>query len=505
MILLSKAIRKSEEFTMRNESISSLDLMERAGTECASYIFQHFEPAGFDEIVVLCGPGNNGGDGLVIARLFAQQRLPVKVVLCNESGKTSTEFTENLQRLRALSLSNLIILDFNEADLVLSPNTLVVDALFGIGLSKPLKGYYAEIVDFINSSQSFCIAIDVPSGLFIDDHTPFTHKVVCASITLSFQFQKLAFVMPENSNRIGELVVLDIGLQIPEVSDGQIFPFIEPELVRQILRPIPQYAHKGVFGHAMLIAGSREMPGAAFLAAHAALRAGAGKLTVHLPSVVAASLPVSLPEAMVDVDPHDDYFTSINLQNYPFVNALAIGPGIGRNPKTKAALSMLIDEVQIPMVLDADALNILAENKTWLAYLPAGSILTPHPKEFERLAGKAENDFDRLEKAKYFAKRYGIILILKGCHSVVAMPDGNLFFNNTGNPGMATAGSGDVLTGLLLGLLARGYQPEEASLLGVYLHGLAGDMAVEDAESMESLLASDIYKNIGRAYRKMRS
>lgn len=505
MILLSKAIRESEQLTMNTEPIRSIDLMERAGTICTEFLLQHIPVADYDKILIFCGPGNNGGDGLVIARLLVQQNFPVEVILCNETGKTSTEFAENLKRLREISFPHLSIHEFDPA--LISPNApiLIIDALFGIGLSKPLTGYYAGIVDLINATPTLRIAIDVPSGLFIDEHTPFHNKVIQATLTLTFQFQKLAYVMAENAGRVGQVEILDIGLRMPEDSDDEVIPVVEEALAKQILRPVPLHANKGTFGHALLIAGSGKMPGAAVLAANAALRAGAGKLTVHLPASIAGNLPFALPEAMVNPDKNEEYFTAINLENYPDVNALAIGPGLGQNQQTKAALSSLLDEIQIPVILDADALNILADNKTWLAYLPSGTILTPHPKEFERLAGKATDDFDRWKKAVEFAVRYSVTLILKGHNTLIAMPDGNYFFNTTGNPGMATAGSGDVLTGILLGLLTRGYQPEEAAILGTYLHGAAGDLAITDDESMESLIASDIYKCLGKAYSQLKN
>jgi NAD(P)H-hydrate epimerase len=477
--------------------------MERAGTTCAEYLLRHLPMTDYDKIMVFCGPGNNGGDGLVIARLLAQQGLFVETVLCNENGKTSNEFAENLEHLNRLPLTNLSIVEYAPALFQPNPQVLVIDALFGIGLSKPLKGYYADIVEQVNQLPVTKAAIDVPSGLFIDSHTPATYKVLRANLTLTFQFQKLAYVMPENADRVGKVEILDIGLRMPEEQLEQMIPCVEMSLAKQIRRPVALFAHKGTFGHGLLIAGSRKMPGAAVLASNAALRVGAGKLTTHLPAAVASSLPFTIPEAMLSVDANDDFFTGIDLENYSSVNAIAIGPGLGRNPKTEAALGTLLDEIQMPVVLDADALNILADNKTWLAYLPSGSILTPHVREFERLAGKAKDDFDRLEKLRTFAKHYGVVVILKGRYSAVAMPDGNLFFNTTGNPGMATGGSGDVLTGILLGLLTRGYLSEEAALFGVFLHGLAGDLAVEGSESLESLLASDICKNIGKAYRKM--
>lgn len=504
VIMLGDGIRKSEEMTMREEPISAFDLMERAGATCSEYLFRHLPMTIYDKIVVFCGPGNNGGDGLVIARLLAQQGLLVEVVLCNENGKTTPAFAKNLDRVNQLSLPTISVAEYTPELIQHHPNALIIDAIFGIGLSKPLTGYFAKIVEQINTMPATRIAIDVPSGLFIDHHTPSQNSVIKANLTLTFQFWKLAYLMPENAIRLGKVEILDIGLRMPEEHDDVAIPFIDKHLAKHILHPAPLFAHKGTFGHGLLIAGSESMPGTAVLAANAALRAGAGKLTVHLPSAIAPKLPFAIPEAMLSVDANSAFFTGIDLEKYPSVNAIAIGPGLGKSQKTKAALSSLFDEIQIPIVVDADGLNILAENKTWLAYLPAGTILTPHVKEFDRLAGNSKHDFDRLEKLQAFSKRYSTVMVLKGRYTAVAMPDGNLFFNTTGNPGMATGGSGDVLTGILLGLLSRGYQPEEAALLGVFLHGLAGDIALEKGESVESLTASDIYKNLGEAFEKLR-
>ena len=245
------------------------------------------------------------------------------------------------------------------------------------------------------------------------------------------------------------------------------------------------------------------MPGAAILSATAALRSGIGKVTVHTTANVAAALPIALPEAILDIDINDECVSCCHWDEISGLTAVAIGPGIGQTALSAALLRDLLSDVHAPIIFDADALNLLAKNKTLLAYLPENSILTPHFKEFERLAGASGNDFERVERASDFAKKHNVIVILKGADSVIAMPDGKRFVNPTGNPGMATAGSGDVLTGVLLALLAKGYAPQLAALLGTYLHGLAGDCALE-TESPESLIASDIAKNLGKAMKRLR-
>ena len=484
---------------MDEEQISSIALMERAATCFVEALYKKVDLHSFSDITIFCGPGNNGGDGLVIARLLAQQKHTVHTVICIED-KTTEEHNINLERLQQLTLSNLSITKYNaDSRYAFNPKSLIIDALFGIGLSKPLTGYFADVVGSINQSGVMVVAVDVPSGLHPDRHTPKEYPVVHALLTLTFQFQKLAYLLPENEQRMGEVVIVDIGLMSPKEKEAT-YHLIHGNIIAKLLKPISRFAHKGSHGHGLLIAGSAEMPGAALLAAQSALRGGIGKLTVHLPKQIAYLLPITTPEAILSVDTNDLHFSDIDLEKHPTINTIAIGPGIGQHKATKAALSNLLDMVASPIIIDADALNILSENKTWLSFLPAHSILTPHIKEFERLAGTADNDFDRLQKLSDFAKRYTLIVILKGAYTAVAMPDGKMFFNTTGNPGMATAGSGDVLTGLLLALLSKGYSPEIAALLGVYIHGLAGDLAVQDCESFESLVAGDICRYFGRAY-----
>lgn len=498
-------VRQSEIFTMKNEPISSIDLMERAGTQLSNHLMDDFKLVAHTQIVIFCGPGNNGGDGVVIARQLALQGCRVVTVCVTENDKTSPDFAANLERYRQLlpTHKNASLTDYKnfEDSYHGDEDCLVVDALFGIGLSRPLSGFYASVVQFINGMNQTVVAVDTPSGLFLDGHTPENAAVVHAHYTYTFQWQKWAYLLPENEERVGHVKVLDIGLQIPDnVSfTGQL---IDHEFVRSFYVAPKMYAHKGSNGHGLLLAGSKNMPGAAVLAATAALRAGIGKVTVHTTSNVAQIFPSVLPEAILDIDQQEKCLSVCKWENMPPLQAIAIGPGIGTAAPTVALLKDLLSEVHSPVIFDADALNILAENKTLLAYLPAYSILTPHFKEFERLAGKVENDFERLEKLKDFAKKHKVVVVLKGHHSVVAMPDGKMFVNTTGNAGMATAGSGDVLTGVLLACMAKGYPAALAALLAVYVHGLAGDCALT-TQSMESMIASDICRNLGSAFKQI--
>ena len=505
MILSVENIRKSEQFTMEQEPVASIDLMERAGVAFVQQFLQSGHLSQNHTVAVFCGAGNNGGDGLVIARLLAQYGFATTVVLCTAEGKVTQDNQTNLERIKNLSIPSLQIWDYTAERMQsfhLQPNLVVIDALFGIGLSKPLTGYFAEIVQAINALRVSVIAVDVPSGLFPDRHTPKNCPTILATCTYTFQWMKQAYLLPENEKRVGEPVLLDIGLQLPsEVKSDKML--LTHDIVKGLIVPPSKFAHKGSNGHGLLIAGSMEMPGAALLASKAAMRSGIGKLTLHAPKTVLDKLTLYLPEGLQNCDSSPHCFSEIDMNELPTVTALAIGPGLGRRKESVLALGRLIDEVKSPLILDADALNILGENKTWLPYLPEYSILTPHFKEFERLAGVAVHDFDRLERLKHFAQKYHLIVILKGAYSVIAMPDGKLFFNTTGNSGMATAGSGDVLTGILLAFMAKGYPSEIAAMLACYLHGLAGDLAVQKRESCETLIASDLIEFLGDAFKEI--
>jgi len=502
-------IRDCERFTMEKEHISSLELMEWAGAACADAIASNTWFEGYENVYVYVGAGNNGGDGVVIAaHLFESSFVHsnICVVVCaSETARYSEEMQHHLKRWNDIAKhhdnAKLIYYSVeNQPDP--KKDDLIVDALFGIGLNKPVTGFYADVIHHINASDAYTISIDTPSGLFADQHTPDGSAVVIADRTLSIQFMKTAFLLPENSPFVGDVEVVDIGMEAP----AELLPekwLLTSSDVRTVLRPRPKFAHKGTFGHGLLVAGCDRMPGAAVLASTAAMRGSIGKLTVHTVRSVRDILAVTLPEAIHDIDENEQYVSHINWNKLPEnISAVAFGPGLGTAKQTVSVMKDILDTVKLPLVIDADGLNMLAENKTWLAFLPPYSILTPHFAEFERLAGKPSDDFDRLERAKQFAQRYTVILVLKGHHTVVTFPDGRQFFNTTGNSGMATAGSGDVLTGLLLALLAQGYDPKHAAVLGVYLHGAAGDAYTED-NAASTLIASDLPRYFSEAISRM--
>ncbi|MGD0710941.1 MAG: NAD(P)H-hydrate dehydratase [Bacteroidales bacterium] len=501
-ILNSAQIRQVDAFTIEHEPISSIDLMERAASKCFDWITAKIDKG--RKIKVVCGLGNNGGDGLVIARLLITAGYKIEVFIIRHAEKTSADFKVNEERLRKLKRKKIIIDVKSISDLpAFHDGDVIIDAIFGSGLSKPVDGLLAEVIEHINKCKGYVIAVDLPSGLFSEDNTSNNHKaIVNADITLTFQLPKLAFLLPGNYEYVGEWWVLDIGLNTEFIdSFDSPYYFIEEDDARQMLKQRGKFTHKGNFGHALLISGSYGKMGATVLASEAALRAGAGLVTAHIPRIGYNIIQTAVPEAMVSLNATEEFISSVpDISKY---NAIAIGPGIDTKGETQKALKLLIQTSSIPIIFDADALNILAENKTWLSFVPKHSILTPHPKEFERLAGKPANDNERLLMQMEFSVKFGVYVIYKGAYTTISAPDGKFFFNSTGNPGMATGGSGDVHTGILLGLKACGYSSLETAILGAYLHGRAGDMAKEQLGE-EALIARDIIDNLGEAFLSLR-
>lgn len=497
-ILDTSQIRQADAFTITNEPISSVELMERAATNLYQQFKRRLRPE--FQVFVFCGTGNNGGDGLVLSRLMINDGYQVNTFILRTGNNESPDFSINLKRLKDSGCKILEIRkkeDFPQ----LPGKTLVIDALFGSGLNRPLEGLAAELTEHINSGAAIVVSVDMPSGLFADKPMPKGESaVIRADYTYTFELPKLALLMPENEFFVGEWQVVPIGLHPDFIATAHTdYYFTRPDFIGSLLKSRRLHAHKGDFGHALLIAGSSGKGGAALLAAEACLRSGAGLLHVHLPSALHSALLSRLPEAMISIEPGECFLQLPDIEQY---NAIGIGPGLGIAPETASALKLLIQQATVPLVIDADALNILAEYPTWLAFLPKSSILTPHPGEFRRLAGSWQNSFERLEMQRHLSIRHGLIIVLKGAYTCISLPDGRCFFNSTGNPGMATGGSGDVLTGVITGLLSRGYHPIEAALLGTFVHGLAGDLAAGEL-GQESMIASDITANLGKAFRML--
>lgn len=502
MKVLSPAqMKELDQYTIAHEPISSLNLMERAAEAMVKAITSRWSSK--HPVKVFAGPGNNGGDALAVARLLAKQDYLVEVFLFNTSGKLSPDCLANKDRIVASKklTFNEITSQFNPPEL--TSEMLVVDGLFGNGLNKPLSGGFASVVKYINASPATVISLDLPSGLMSLDNTyNIPAHIVKATVTLTLQLPKLSFFFAENQVYLGEWVVLDIGLHPQGLEEILAdYTITEHAEMRKLLHKRQKFAHKGDMGHALLVAGKYGMCGAAILAAKACLRSGVGKITVHTPIRNNAMLQLAVPEAIMDHDKHDSYTTYIHKPE--IYQAVAVGPGIGLQKDTAIAFLEMMHGMHCPLVIDADALNILGEHRGWMAQVPTLSILTPHVKEMERLVGNCVSSYERLMKAKELAEQRQLYIILKGAWTAVITPEGRITLNPTGNPGMATAGSGDVLTGILLGLLAQGYKHEEACRLGVYLHGLAGDLAAKDLGE-ECLTASDIISYLPHAFKKLK-
>ena len=501
-IFTSTQIHELDRYTIENEPIPSLDLMERAAKALTQAITEMYSVA--TPVVVFAGPGNNGGDALAVARLMADKNYQVSVYLFNINGNLSPDCAANKQRLqenKRIRQFIEVIEEFNPP--ALEANMLVIDGLFGSGLNKPLAGGFASLVKYINSSPAQVVAIDIPSGLMTEDNTYNVRaNIIRADHTLTLQQVKLSFLFPENQQFVGNLRVLDIRLSEEGMRklDSQ-YTIVEENDVRQLMLPRSPYAHKGQMGNALLIAGSYGMAGAAILAARACMRAGVGKVTVNSPKRNLPLLQVAVPEAIVQNSLEETYFAeAVDTEDF---NALGIGPGLGQSEQTAIAMIAQLRRTQCPIVVDADALNILANHRAWLQQLPQDIIMTPHPKELDRLEGHSADSYERLTKASNLAERLKGYIVLKGHHTAICCPGGHILFNSTGNAGMATAGSGDVLTGIITGLLARGYKPQDACVVGVYLHGLAGDIAAHDLGE-ESLTASDIINCLPRAFKRLK-
>ena len=500
-IFTTAQIQELDKYTIEHEPVQSIDLMERAARALTAAIMEEWTK--LTPVIVLAGPGNNGGDALAVARMLADKDFTVCVYLFNIHNHLSAECAANRKRIEGNSRIRFHEVSTNFDPPKLTADTLVVDGLFGSGLNKPLAGGFASLVRYINNSPCRVVSIDLPSGLMAEDNSFNNGQTIMrASLTLTLQQKKLCMMFADTQQYIGRLRVLDIRLSQKYIQDTPVtYSIAEEAEVRRLLRPRHDFAHKGTMGHALLIAGSYGMAGAALLATKACLRAGVGKLTAHIPRRNYDIMQLGVPEAIVQMDSDDNHYT----QTVPtdIYSAVGIGPGLDQDEDTAIALFEQMQKVACPMVVDADALNILGNHNAWMHQLPKGLVLTPHPREFDRMAGTPSgNDYERLQRARNMASRLDAHIILKGHYSALCTPQGQVLFNATGNAGMATAGSGDVLTGIITGLLARGYGRREACLLGMHLHGLAGDLAARDL-GKESLNASDLVAYLPKAFLRL--
>ena len=472
-IFTSAQIHELDKYTIEHEPIKSIDLMERSAKAITQAITDQWNSS--TPIIVFAGPGNNGGDALAVARMLIDRNYDVTAYLFNISGHLSEDCAFNKKRLEEKRAKALIEVIQEFEPPYLKEDMLVIDGLFGSGLNKPLAGGFSSLVKYINASPAKIVSIDVPSGLMTEDNSYNVRaNIIKADLTLTLQQKKLSFFFPENQVFIGKLKVLDIRLMI------------------NILKTLLLLS--------LIIAGSYGMGGAAVLATKACLRAGAGKVTAHTPKCNYLTMQTSVPEAVIQFDREETTFSeAVDTEDF---NAVGIGPGLGTSEQTAIAIIAQLRRTQCPLVADADAINILANHRAWLQQLPKGIIMTPHPKEFDRLEVHCTDSYERLAKAREMAKRLQAFILLKGHYTTLCLPDGHVVINSTGNAGMATAGSGDVLTGIITGLLARGYKKEDACIVGMYIHGLAGDAAARELGE-ESVIASDIIHYLPYAFKRL--
>lgn len=492
-IFSAEQIKRRDQATLKEEGISSEALMERAAAGCTEWILRHFP---HDHFHIFCGTGNNGGDGSAIARMLQEAGRKIRVDILGDEEKGSEDFKYNLQRLKERKIPFHQISDPSSLPAI-ENSAIIIDALLGTGLNKPLTGDAAALVDHINQSGSKVIAIDIPSGVFCDA-TSLGYPAIKAKHTLSFS-QKLAFMMAENESFTGRIHSIDIGLSKRfEDDEPSEYCITDREDLKKMIQPRPLFAHKGSFGHGALVAGSHGMMGAAILAASGFLRSGAGKLTCYVPECGYEIMQTSVPEAMCETSGKEKLLPFALKMKY---DAIGAGPGMSSAAATADVLSPLLRS-KIPLLLDADALNGMAADKKLLDNIPSTTIITPHPGEFDRLFGKTNNDFERLALAISSAKKHGLYVVLKGHHTAICTPEGKVHFNDTGNPGMAKPGMGDVLTGLLTGLLAQGYAALESCLLGVYIHGRAGDLAASQhsQQAMTAMHLVDELENVWKEF-----
>jgi len=499
-ILSSEQIKAADTATIQNEPIASIDLMERAAEKCFLWIKKNSDRKQTHQIV--CGSGNNGGDGLAIARMLHLNKFNVKVHVIKLGENMSIDCTKNFEKVTELAQNSKELEVIRDELPTFDQKDVIVDALFGTGLSRPAEGFVLDIINKINESGCNVISIDMPSGLCSDNkYYNAEFKSVVANATLTFQTLKSSMICPDLGAYCGKIKILDIGLDNTFIESLEANEYlIERSDVKKMFFSRSEFSHKGNYGHVFLMAGSTGKTGAAVLSVNACLRSGCGLTTAAIPGSGYQIIQTAAPEAMSIVDEHPDHITSLP-SDLPF-NALGFGPGVGTHEDTAKVLKRIIQDFKGALVIDADGLNILAQNPTWLAFLPQNTILTPHPGEFERLVGKWENGFERNQKLKDIAVKFNVIVVLKGKYTAIAAPNGSIYFNPTGNPGMSKGGSGDVLTGLITGLAARGLTPLHATITGVYIHGLAGDYAAKKL-TQEAMTAGDIIRYFRKAFKEV--
>ena len=495
-IFSKEQIYQGDKITEQRHELPPAKLMERAGLQIFNWMHARMQGAQVP-IHVFCGIGNNGGDGLVLARHLTTHGYNVVVYVVNCGNGRSKDFLISYDKIKEVTKNWPSLLKCEDDFPQIHKDDIIVDAVFGIGLNRPVDDWIKALFKHWLASKAFTLSVDIPSGLYTDKPTDDKDGIVKANYTLSFQTPKAVFFLPQTAQYTVQWDVIDVGIDREYLMSTETeFEVISKNEVLPIYKPREKFAHKGTYGHGLIIGGSYGKIGAVQLTTRSVLAAGAGLVTAYVPKCGYTPLQTALPEAMVLTDDNEVIVTDIQFDIQP--NAIGIGIGFGTSETTVKAFKKFLTSNKIPLVIDADAINILAAHNDLLKLVPENSILTPHPKELERLIGEWTDDFDKLNKASEFSKKHRIIVVIKGAHTISVAGD-KKFINVTGNPGMATAGTGDVLTGILTGLLCQGYSPVDATLFGVYLHGRAGDLAIEKF-GYQSLLAGHVIDYLGEAY-----
>jgi hydroxyethylthiazole kinase-like uncharacterized protein yjeF len=501
-LVTANEMQKMDRSTIESFGLPGRILMENAGRGATQFFLEQFKDAENKKIGVIAGRGNNGGDGFVIARYLAQKGIRVTVYLLSEHQKVSGDAAANLKLLSPLKVPVIEMPDaksFSAHETAMRHEAIWIDAILGTGLRTDVKGFFKDVIDFINQLNKPVFSVDIPSGLNSDTGQP-CGVCVRADATATFAFAKIGHFLLPGADYTGNLEIIDIGVPPHIANDvGPLQYLLTPDLIRTVFSPRPSDVHKGHFGHLLVIAGSTGKTGAAAMTATSAMRSGAGLVTLGIPASLNPVLEAQVIETMTEPLPEtvkgilDE--TSINriMDLLSDKNCLAIGPGIGTAPETQKLFKRLLQENTKPVVIDADGLNILAGHIEILKDVDAPVVLTPHPGEMARLINTTSADVqkDRIKCARDFSEKFNVHVVLKGARTVVAHPDGRVFINPTGNPGMASGGMGDVLTGIIAGFIAQGHSPELAAHAGVYLHGAAADSLAKNKGPF-GYLATDV-------------
>lgn len=469
-LLTSPQIREADAYTIAHEPISSIELMERAAKAFVGWFVNCF-PDKKKGISVYCGTGNNGGDGLAIARMLNEHQYKItSVKIARFSDKASDDFSTNFSRLRQTGIAITEIKPGDDFPADDSP--VIIAALLGTGLNKPLEGDYKRLVNHINDLKRTVIAVDVPTGLFSEGELPQGATILKADLVITFQQPKISFLLPESAPYIKCWEAVNIGIDEKFIrSLNSPYQATEEKDIRRLLKPRHRFSNKGTYGHALIVAGQSETMGAALLSGASCVYSGAGLTTACVPNSGLTALNGYMPEVMAIIR-NGDQLPDIKWDSF---TAMGIGPGLGTNEDALELLAYVLTNYKKPIVLDADALNLLSVQRELWAGVPANSIVTPHMKEFDRLFGEHDSWWKRMETGVQKAKEHQLFIVLKNDYTIIITPEGKIYFNTTSNPAMATGGMGDVLTGILTSLLAQAYSPEEACIIGTYVHGKAGD------------------------------